>query len=157
MKHLRFFALTLAGLTLAACGDNGPTDYIRIAGGGLTFNYRYSQASMVLVGKQMAALPEGGTVEALFDIPGEATPERVSRPVIVGKLTYKMESKFLTGVKKGVPLKVVLRVLDRDGKEIDREETAFTSDVDQDTLPSKPLVDPKNPGYVPQLQNLDQD
>jgi hypothetical protein len=154
MKTLHIIGLILAGLSLAACGDSGPKDYIRIAGGGLTFNYRYSQASMVLVGKQMAALPEGGTVEALFDIPGEAAPERVSRPVIVGKLTYKMESKFLTGVKKGVPLKVVLRVLDKDGKELDREETAFTSDVDQDTLPTKPLVDPKSPGYVPQLENL---
>jgi hypothetical protein len=154
MKTLHIIGLILAGLSLAACGDSGPKDYIRIAGGGLTFNYRYSQASMVLVGKQMSALPEGGTVEALFDIPGEASPERVSRPVIIGKLTYKMESKFLTGVKKGVPLKVVLRVLDKDGKELDREETAFTSDVDQDTLPTKPLVDPKSPGYVPQLENL---
>jgi hypothetical protein len=155
MKTLHIAGLIFAGLSLAACGDSGPKDYIRIAGGGLTFNYRYSQASMVLVGKQMSALPEGGTVEALFDIPGEPSPERVSRPVIVGKLTYKMESKFLTGVKKGVPLKVVLRVLDKDGKEIEREETAFTSDVDQDTLPTKPLVDPKSPGYVPQLENLE--
>jgi hypothetical protein len=90
----------------------------------------------------------------LFDIPGETAPERVSRPVITGKLTYKLESKYLTGIKKGVPLKVVLLVIDKEGKELDRDETAYTSDVDQDTLPSKPLVKPDAPNYIPQLENL---
>jgi hypothetical protein len=152
---LRILALCLAAVMLNACGeDDARKDYLKIAGGGLTFNYRYSQATAVIVGKQMSPLPEGGTVEALFEIPNEKEPERVSRPVIAGKLSYKLESKYLTGIKKGVPLKVVLRLVDKDGKEIDREETAFTSDVDQDTLPSKPLVKPDAPNYVPQLENL---
>lgn len=155
MSIFRFPALCFAVLALASCGDSdAPKDYLKIAGGGLTFNYRYSQATAVVVGKQMSPLPEGSKVEALFEIPNEKEPERVSRPAIAGKLSYKLESKYLTGIKKGVPLKVVLRVIDKDGKEIDREETAYTSNVDQDTLPSKPLVKPDSPNYVPQLENL---
>jgi hypothetical protein len=155
MKLLTCFGLAACALVLSSCKEEGPPDYMKIAGGGITFNYRYSQATMVLVGKQLSPLPEGSRVEALFDIPGEQEPELVSRPAHSGKLTYKLESKYLTGIKKGVPLKAILRVVDKDGKEIDRDETAFTSDVDQSTLPSKPLAQPDAPHYVPQLENLD--
>ena len=142
-------------LLVAGCGaEDGAKDYLRIAGGGITFNYRYGQATMVLVARTITPLPEGGSVEALFDIPGETAREAVRRPVIIGKLTYKLESKYLTGIKKGVALKVTLRALDKSGVVLDTDETSFTSDVDQDTLPSKPLVDPSKPNYIPQLENL---
>jgi hypothetical protein len=152
---MKTFHLLCTALALAGCGDaDAPVDYLKIAGGGLTFNYRYSQATMVVVGRQMLPLPEGAKVEALFDTPGQTERERVSRPAIAGKLTYKLESSFLRGIKKGVPLKVTLLVIDADGKEIDRDETQYVSDVDQDKLPTKPLVDPSKPNYVPQLENL---
>jgi hypothetical protein len=139
-------------LALAGCGED--EGYIKIAGGGLTFNYRYSQATMVVVARQMTPPPEGSVIEASFDIPGETAREVVSRPFMAGKLTYKMESKFLTGIKKGEPLKVTLRVVDKAGQELERDETQYVSDVDQSTLPSKPLVDPAKPNYVPKLENL---
>ena len=147
--------LVLLSLILAGCGsDEKSAEYLRIAGGGITFNYRYSQATMVLVARTMTPLPEGATIEALFDIPGEAAREIVRRPVIAGKLTYKMESKYLKGIRKNVPLKVTLRALDKAGLVLETKETSYTSDVDQSTLPSKPLVDPSKPNYVPQLENL---
>jgi hypothetical protein len=155
---MRRFLVVLAlvpTFVLAGCGeDDKSTDYIKIAGGGLTFNYRYSQATMVIVGRQVTPPPVGSSLEALFDIPGESARDVVSRPFMPGKLTYKLESKYLTGIKKGVPLKVTLRVVDPAGKELDRVETQYTSDVDQSTLPSKPLVDPSKPNYVPHLENL---
>ena len=142
-------------LLVAACSDgSGPKDYMKIAGGGLTYNYRYAQATMVIVGRQVSPMPEGSMVEALFDIPGEAARESVTRPAMKGKLSYKLESKYLNGIRKGVPLKVTLRVLDANGVELDREETQFTSDVDQSTLSNKPLVDPAKPNYVPLPENL---
>ncbi|NJM29068.1 MAG: hypothetical protein HC855_02065 [Rhizobiales bacterium] len=147
-------AIVVLALGLAACGEDGPKDYLKIAGGGLTFNYRYSQATMVVVGKQVSPLPEGATVTALFDIPGKTERERVERPAMAGKLNYKLESSYLSGIKKGVPLKVTLLLVGKDGKELDRDETQYTSDVDQDQLPSSPLVDPSKPNYVPQLENL---
>lgn len=150
----QFLAIILIAFAVSSCDDGGPKDYMVIAGGGLTFNYRYSQATIVIVGRQITPLPEGATVEALFDIPGTGERETVSRPRIAGKLSYKLESGYLTNIKKGVPLKVTLRVLDAKGVELDREETQFTSDIDQDKLPSKPLVQPDKPNYIPQLENL---
>jgi hypothetical protein len=151
----RLVVLVALALAVAGCGEDGQsTDYIKIAGGGLTFNYRYSQATIVVVARQMTPPPAGSTLEALFDIPGEPARDVVSRPFLPGKLSYKMESKYLVGIKKGVPLKVTLRVVDPAGKELEREDTQYTSDVDQSTLPSKPLVDPTRPNYVPQLENL---
>lgn len=154
MRNAGKFLLALAALPLAGCGGQGTTDYMKIAGGGLTFNYRYSEARAIVVGQQVTPLPAGASVEALFDIPGQARRERVAWPALEGKLIYKLESGPLTGIQKGVPLKVTLLVIDASGKEIDRDETQYVSDIDQDTLPSKPLVDPSRPNYVPQLENL---
>jgi hypothetical protein len=148
--------LVLAGvLLLAGCGESDDDkDYIKVAGGGLSFNYRYSEARAVIVGRQVQPLPQGARVEALFDVPGQTRRERVSRPAISGKIIYKLESSPLAGLKKGVPIHVTLIVVDAAGKEIDREERQYVSDVDQEGLPSKPLVDPSKPNYVPQLENL---
>jgi hypothetical protein len=144
------FMLTLALTSaLSACGDSAvPDDYVKIAGGGLVFNYRYAQATMIVVAKQMSPLPEGGSVVVVFDIPGEP-PQRIGRPVQAGKLTYKLESRYLYGLKKGVPLRATLLLFDASGKELDRDEMTRTPDVDQDSLPSEPADDPSHPGYVP--------
>ncbi len=142
-------------LGLAGCGEGaGPTDYMSIAGGGLTFNYRYSQMTMVVVGKQLRPLPEGGKVVAYFEVPGQNQKQEVSRDVVAGKLVYKLESKYLTGIKKDQKISATLVVVDKDGKEVDRDVLTRTSDVDQSTLPTKPLVDPSSPNYAPQLENL---
>ena len=153
MKYAALASTAL--LLLTGCGeDGGPRDYLAIAGGGITFNYRYSQATMVVVARQIYPMPEGAVVAAEFDLPGSSIREKVQRPAIKGKLSYKLESSYLTGIKKGEPLKVTLLVLDATGKEFDRDETQYTSDVDQSTLPTKPLVQPDRPNYVPQLENL---
>lgn len=154
MKRSKLLVAAMS-LMLSGCfGDDTPADYMKIAGGGITFNYRYSQANLVVVGKRLAPLPKDASVVALFDVPGEATRQRVSMPVHDGKLTYKLTSKNLAGIKKGVPLKVTLLLVDADGTELDRDEMTRTSDVDQDSLPSEPLTDPSSPAIVPQLWNL---
>ncbi len=143
-------------MLLGGCGDDTPKKKLKIAGGGLVFNYRYSKANLVIVAQTTTTLPEGGTVEALFDKPGTTERERVSEQVFPGKLTYKLESSPMFGIKKGDIFKVTLRLVDAHGLEMEREETQFKSDEDQSTLPSKPLVDPSKPNYVPQLENLNQ-
>jgi hypothetical protein len=151
---MKKYRATAIAWLLAACEPAGPTDYLSIAGGGLTFNYRYSQASMVIVAKQAIPLPDGSHIEARFEHPGVKQREIVSWQVVPGKLTYKFESSPLTGITNGMVLHVSLHVIDASGKEIDHDETQFTSDVDQSSLPSKPLVRPDVPNYVPQLENL---
>ncbi len=147
------YILALMCLGLAACGDdNGPKDYLKIAGGGITFNYRYSQASMIVIAQQKYPLPVGSTVEAQFDLPGQNVRQIVTLPAMEGKLTYKLQSDPLTGIKKGGEYNVTIRLLDASGKQLDRDDQIFVSDEDQATLPTKPLVEGYQ--YTPHLENL---
>jgi hypothetical protein len=132
-----------AFLILVGCGDNSaPPQYIKFAGGGLVFNYRVAQASMIVIAQQVTPFPEGATVEAVFDLPGTATRQSVKLPAMEGKLTYKLQSDPLTHITKGGRYNVTLRLLDKTGKELDHADRIFESDQDQSTLPAKPEVDP---------------
>jgi hypothetical protein len=143
----------LACIFLAACGEeDGPKDYLKIAGGGLVFNYRYSQASMIVIAQQKYPLPEGAIVEAQFDVPGQSTRQTVTLPTMAGKLTYKLQSDPVTGLKKGGQYNVTIRLLDAAGKQLDRDDRVFVSDQDQSTLPNKPLVEGLE--LTPHLENL---
>jgi hypothetical protein len=144
--------LLALALLLAACGENVPPEYLKIAGGGIQFNYRVSEASMIVIAQQKQPLPEGSKVEALFDIPGTNTREAVSEPAMPGKLSYSLQSSKMMKITKGGKYKVTIRLLDAKGQELDRKETVYESDQDQSTLPTKPLVD--GPALTPQLQNL---
>jgi hypothetical protein len=148
MKYLLAFVLLLAG-----CGDNGPTQYLKISGGGIQFNYRYSQASMVVVAQTTHPLPDGSRIEAQFDLPGTNTRESVFSQPFEGKLSYLLHSQNMTGFTKGGKYNVSVLLLDKDGKELDRKETVFTSDEDQSTLPDKPMVEGLE--FTPHLENID--
>jgi hypothetical protein len=152
MNRRMFFCGTL--LALAGCGEDKPKTKLKIAGGGLQFNYRYSQASIVIVVQAKGEFPEGAKIEALFDKPGTTERESVSQPIFVGKLAYQFQTSPMLGIKKDEVFKVTVRLVDATGIELERHETQFKSDQDQSTLPSKPLVDPSKPNYVPQLENL---
>ncbi len=137
---------------LVGCGENGPPEYLKIAGGGIQFNYRVSEASMIVIAQQKQPLPEGSTVEALFDVPGTNTRETVSLPALDGKLTYKLQSSKMMNITKGGKYKVTIRLVDKSGKELDRKETVYESDTDQSTLPDKPLAE--GPALTPHLENI---
>ena len=132
---------TLLALLLAGCFEQGPIQYLKIAGGGIQFNYRVSEATMVVVAQQTYPLPEGSRIEALFDVPGTNTRQSVSSQTVEGKLTYLLQSQKLMGITKGGKYNVTIRLLDKSGAELEHKDTVFTSDEDQSTLPDKPLVD----------------
>jgi hypothetical protein len=145
--------LILACIILNACGeDTAPQSYLKIAGGGIVFNYRVSQASMIVIAQQKHPFPVDSIVEAQFDLPGTNTRQIVTLPAIEGKLTYKLQSDPLTNIKKGGKYNVTIRLLDSKGKELGRDDRIFESDEDQSTLPSKPLVE--GPALIPHLENL---
>ena len=144
--------LIISATIIGGCDQSGPPEYLKIAGGGIQFNYRVSEASMIVIAQQKQPLPPGSKVEALFDIPGTNTREAVSQPAMEGKLTYSLQSSKLFNITKGGKYKVTIRLIDAKGQELDRKETIYESDEDQSTLPTKPLVD--GPALTPQLQNL---
>lgn len=150
----RRMALCGSLLVLAGCGGDKTKTKLKIAGGGLQFNYRYSQASIVIVVQAKGDFSEGTRIDTLFDKPGTTERESVSQPIFVGKLAYQFQSSPMLGIQKDQVFKVTVRLVDAKGIELERQETRFKSDQDQSTLPSKPLVDPSKPNYVPQLENL---
>ncbi len=152
---MKFISLAFSLFFLFGCGDSQkPKSYVQFIGGGLTFNYRYSKASIVIVIRRVSPMNQGSKFVCLFEIPGEATPQRIEVANNPDALDFKFESKALTGIRKGVPLHVSILAVDEKGVQLDEIKKQFVSDVDQDTLPSKPLMDPNTPAYVPQLQNL---
>jgi hypothetical protein len=142
--RLKLVALVFA-ITLSACGEDASSPYLDFAGGGFIFNYRNAEAFYGFVAKPLRRLPEGAVIEARFDMPGKVEPFVTSEKVVPGQMQYSFKTPFLTGIEKDHEYKAVMRLLDSSGKELARYERSFHTDVDQSTLPSKPLV--VGPGY----------
>ena len=53
----------------------------------------------------------------------------------------------IDGIQANHPYKAVLVLLDKQGRELQRMEKSFKTEIDQSTLPSEPLV--LGPGYAP--------
>ena len=151
MTKKHFLAAVFASLLLSACDDQSDKPYVKIAGGGFMFNYRYSVLNYGFVVKPLRPLPEGSTLEASFDIPDSAQKFVLTLPVVAGKMQYGFETQALHGVKKDVPYKATLRLLEAGtGKELAMMERDFRSDVEQSSLPTKAPV--QGIGYFPAPQ-----
>jgi hypothetical protein len=142
---LRKIILLTFALLLAACGEDQNAPYLSFAGGGFIFNYRTAEAFYGFVAKPQRALPEGGVIEAQFEVPDSPEPAVSREKVVQGQVQYSFQSPNLTGIKPKRDYKAVMRLIDAQGKEIARYEQNFHTDVDQATLPSQPLV--VGPGY----------
>src|SRR3954471_10740191 len=95
-------SLMIAGaLLLAGCGEDVSKPYLDFAGGGFIFNYRNAEAFYGFVAKPLRRLPEGGVIEARFDIPGSAEPYVATEKVVPGQMQYSFKTPFLTGIEKG--------------------------------------------------------
>lgn len=132
-------------LFLTACGEDPNAPYLNFAGGGFVFNYRNAEAFYGFVAKPVRTLPEGGSIEAQFEVPGSAEPATVTENVVTGQVQYSFKSPNLTGIQPKHEYKAVMRLLDAAGKEVARYEQNFHTDVDQSTMPDQPLV--VGPGY----------
>ena len=142
-RHLPL--LLFAAALLAACEDDTARPYLEYAGGGFIFNYRSANHYYGLVVRQKKPLPEGGSLELRFEVPGGTDIQR--EPVSPGRLQYKFQTGDLEGIEAGRPYKVTVLLRDAAGREIERLEKSFATTVDQSKLPAKPLV--TGPGYEP--------
>jgi hypothetical protein len=144
MRH--FVWLVLAMCILTGCKEDQNSPYLEFAGGGFIFNYRNAEAFYGFVAKPLRSLPEGAVIEAQFEVPNSATPYVVTEAVKPGVLQFMFRTGDLRGIEKGHPYKAVMRLLaSPSGPEIARYERTFQSDVEQASLPDKPLV--VGPGY----------
>lgn len=151
MKRNLLIATILISLVATACDNQSDKPYMKIAGGGFMFNYRYSIMNYGFVVKPLRPLPEGSTLEASFDIPDSSEKFILKLPVVAGKMSYAFETEALHGVKKNVPYKAKLRLLEAGtGKELALVERDFRSDVEQSSLPTKAPL--QGIGYFPAPQ-----
>lgn len=151
MKKIPLVLLCLGGLLLAACDDQSGKPYLKIAGGGFIFNYRYSAMNYGFVAKPLRPLPAGAMLEASFEVPGSDQRYVTTLPVREGKMQYVFETQPLHDVRKDTPYKARLRLLEAGtGKELASLEQEFRSSADQSTLPTKAPV--KGIGYFPAPQ-----
>lgn len=138
-------ALGLAALiALSACSGDSPL--VVVSGGGFIFNYRIAEATAGIVAEVARPLPPGGAVEVSFENPAGGPPFVEAKPVTPERRRFSFVTPPLSGIKADTDYVVVVRVLDAEGKEVQRVETRVRSDVDQSILPKAPLT--VGPGYA---------
>ncbi len=142
---MRKIAFLVLAFLLAGCGEDPDAPYLAFAGGGFVFNYRNAEAFYGFVAKPLRTLPEGGVIEAQFEVPGNPQPVIVREKVVKGQIQYTFKSPNLIGIEPGRDYKAAMRLIDAQGQEIARYEQNFHTNVDQATLPDQPLV--VGPGY----------
>ena len=138
-------AIYLIALWMLSGCDNPEGPAASFAGGGFVFNYRVGQAYYGVVVKTEGTLPQDAVIEGQFENPAGGTVV-VQVKAASDQRKYVLRTPPLKGVKKDVPYKVVVRILERPGgEELQRIERTIKSDVDQSLLPQSPLV--IGPGY----------
>src|SRR4029450_2744445 len=95
---LRKIAIVFFALFIAGCSEDPNAPYLSFAGGGFVFNYRNAEAFYGFVGKPGRTLPEGGVIEAQFEVPGKSEPAIVQEKVVAGQLQYSFKSPNLPGI-----------------------------------------------------------
>ena len=131
-------------IALSACSGDSP--YVVVSGGGFIFNYRIAEATAGIVAEVARPLPEGGAVEASFENPAGGPPIVEAKPVTPDRRRFSFITPPLAGIKADTDYVVVVRVLDAEGKEVQRIDTKVHSDLDQSILPKAPLT--FGPGYA---------
>ena len=144
----QFMLLITVLFALMGCNEDSNAPYLEFAGGGFIFNYRNAEAFYGFVARPVRTLPEGSVIEVQFEVPNSSTPYVVKQDVKPGVLQFTFRTEDLRGIEKDHPYKAVMRLLaSPEGAEIARYERTYHADVEQASLPDKPLV--VGPGYQP--------
>lgn len=144
MRKTMIFAL-LAAAAIAGCQrDSGP-DPLKLTGKMFVFNYRLAYATYMITLNRTEPVPDGCTVVATFENPAGGNPLRLERKLFPKLDKVVLESPDITCVKKQRPYAVTIEVKGPDGASLQKLETTVTSDIDQDVMPAKALVE--GPAY----------
>jgi hypothetical protein len=141
---LRTAWVVFSALLVAACTQQADLPYLRIVGGGFVFNYRLATATAGVLVAAEKELPEQATVEVSMENPAGGAPITLD-PVVPG--SFEFVTPPLSGIEAGKEYRVTVRLVGPDGKEVEKIEKTFRSQVDQSVLPEKPLT--IGPGYEP--------
>ena len=139
MKRPFLIALLPIVLLCACQRETGP-DPLKLTGKMFVFNYRLAYATYVVTLDRNAPVPEGSVVKAEFENPAGGAALTLERKLFPNLKRVALESPDITCVKKGVPYRVAISVVDPDGAVLQSLETEVISDLDQSALPASALV-----------------
>jgi hypothetical protein len=144
MRGKLALVLLVAGLATACTKQEAP--YMDVIGGGFIFNYRLAIAFAGVVVVPLRAMPDKSEIEVSIENPAGGAPIIMRQaPTTRGKIEFNTEP--LTGIKVDTDYDVTVRLVAADGKELQRVDKVFRSNVDQSILPEAPLT--IGPGYTP--------
>ncbi|MBP1882761.1 lipoprotein [Sinorhizobium mexicanum] len=135
----------LAAAVLAGCQRETGPDPLKLTGKMFVFNYRLAYAAYMITLNKSEPVPDGSVVVARFENPAGGEALTLERKLFPKLDKVVLESPEISCVKKERPYTVTIEVKGPDGAMLQKLETTVTSDVDQDVLPAKPLVE--GPAY----------
>ncbi|MCA1439011.1 membrane lipoprotein lipid attachment site-containing protein [Ensifer sp. IC4062] len=141
----RIIITLIAATALAGCQRETGPDPLKLTGKMFVFNYRLAYATYMITLNKTEPVPDGSVVVASFENPAGGGPLTLTRKLFPKLDKVTLESPEISCVKKEKPYVVTIEVKGPDGATLQKLETTVTSDVDQDVLPAKPLVE--GPAY----------
>jgi len=125
---------------IAGCRDVPAENYVEVNGRLFVFNYREAVATYLVTLAKLRALPEGAAFEAEFENPAGGQPLIKRQEIWPALDKITVESPPVHCVVADRPYQVTIRILGKDGEELQRVETTLISNTDQSVLPDRPLV-----------------
>jgi hypothetical protein len=140
--------LILFSFGWATRNDPSEKPYLGVLGGGFIYNYREGEEFYGLTTMVQKPLAEGSIIEVEFENPAGGQPLIVSERVSARTNRYAFHSPDVHGVVANKPYHVMIRIYDRERKELIWSTTReYKSDLDDNVVPKKPVV--IGPGYTP--------
>ncbi len=137
-------AIAIALVATACQRESGP-DPLKLTGKMFVFNYRLAYATYMITLMKAEAVPDGSVVLAHFENPAGGDALTLERKLFPKLEKVVLESPDITCVKKDRPYAVTIEVKGPEGQSLQKLETTVISDIDQDIMPAKALVE--GPAY----------
>lgn len=144
-RTIGILVAAVVALTAGGCQRETGPDPLKLTGKMFVFNYRLAYAVYTITLQKTEPVPEGSVVIATFENPVGGEPLTLTRKLFPKLDRVVLESPDLTCVKKERPYAVTIEVKGPAGETLQKLEITVVSDLDQDILPAKPLVE--GPGY----------
>ncbi len=127
--------------------DPASKPYLKIAGSGFLFNYRFAEVSYGFTAVVIRPLPVGSIIEASFEDPAGGAHHVVRKRVGTDSVRYGFQSPSVRGVEAGVPYQVSIRVIEREGTNVLWTHAfGIKSQISDKVVPEEPLT--IGPGYA---------
>jgi hypothetical protein len=141
MNRLAFVLwLLFSNLLLNGCREVKGDEYFALSGQVFIFNYRIATATYVVTLDRLRPVPEGSVAVADFENPDGGEALTVEEKIWPKAQKISFESPPLSCVVKDRPYTISIKIMNGEGKILQKIESTLRSTLDQTVLPDRPLV-----------------